>query len=256
MNKKITVKIICKIIFSFFFAFLCCFISWFMNRCGFLIYGFFYTYFILPLVISLFCYLIYKNFIKLKLIHQIKQDVTVNLNNILESESATSKNIRYGIKLFLILDLCCIVVFSLISIHTPLTPLKEIDDNTIPFGHLIEEKGTETSVSTTSHLQLFDCSVFSCIETNNDKTIVISKEGAIHCPKTFIDSYYAYFSKNDIHYNHKYTGNIQSFSTETWSGEYFISENKKEICYILRNEHSFISIRVLSDTEQQSTGDG
>lgn len=166
-------------------------------------------------------------------------------NSILEEhESKKSRVTRFVVKLLLIFEICLVVVFSIVAIYTPFTTTSEID-NFISSEHLIGENCTiEETQSTHSHLQLLNSSVFSSVETYNNGA-VIYKECAMHCPEAFIDTYYSYFLENDVHSNHKYIGNTQTFSTEPWYGEYFLSENKNEICYILRDEHSFISVRML-----------
>ncbi len=246
-NKKI-IKVLCCFIFDIAFAFCCCCVSRFMSKCGFLIYGFYYTYFILPFCISIACYWMYKGCIRLNILCQNSDDVIAEKKDILELEGKKTYRIRQAMNGLLIVELCSIVVLSIIAFYS--NPSARGVINTITSMEQLTDEGNigyREQISS-SKLQLFNSTVFSCTASYDGDATVILTEGAMQCPKVFVDRYYAYFRRYNVHANHKYIGDIQELSTENGYGEYFIAENEKEICFVFRNENSFISARIQSDS--------
>ncbi len=248
MKDKKIIKILCYFVFDIVFVFCCCYVSRFMSKCGFLIYGFYYTYFILPFCISIACYWMYKSCIRLKILCQNSDNVIADKKDILELESKKTYRIRLAMNGLLIIELCSIVVLSIIAFYSNSSAYDV--NNTITLMEQLTDEGNigrQEQISS-SKLQLFNSTVFSCTASYDGDATVILTEGAMRCPKVFVDRYYAYFRRYNVHANHKYIGGIQEFSTESGYGEYFIAENEKEICFVFRNENSFISARIQSDS--------
>ncbi len=214
------------------------------------LYDFYFTYFLVPFIVLLIIYFLYKGIVKIRILY--KNDIhSINKTvDLFELQTKFSKNISYFFSWIIAFALICIIVFSIIGVYSVPETVEQAS-TLFTVEQLTDSSYSTGTVDYQRAISLFKQSVFIKREYYQGHSIAIRQEILTSCSKGFIDTYYQSNCKGEISSYHQNSGRIQEFSTANGYGQLFVSDSENEIHIVMRNESSMVTLVVfVYPTEQ------